>query len=249
MKEIAPLSGGKMTIHLQRHDNHHQGHLTPEGIENARKIAIEKANSILNENTNTNFMVVASDQLFDEREPGFGGLRAKETADVIISVIKDELIKRELHAEHLFGIYDIPVTLSPDLREAGIFSNGFMNHLRSQYPDDNQWSIYYQDTEAKTREAMKAESPLDLAIRMRHLVEKVETVGASFHKAEGKENVPLVVWVVGHGGGLDSYLHQYANVPISELGFPVSGGFTICADSELGVVAEVKGKRYPIKQD
>ena len=84
---------------------------------------------------------------------------------------------------------------------------------------------------------------------MDYLIKTAEMVGASFHKTQGKEHSPLVVWIVGHGGGLDSFLHHYANVPLNELGFALSGGFTLRATPEEGVVAEVKGKKYPLIQD
>ncbi|HSH31771.1 MAG TPA: hypothetical protein VK963_03865 [Candidatus Saccharimonadales bacterium] len=81
------------------------------------------------------------------------------------------------------------------------------------------------------------------------MIKTAEMVGASFHKTPGREHQPLVFWIVGHGGGLDSYLHHYAGVPVEELGFDLSGGFTIRAAPEEGAVAEVKGKAYPIHSD
>ncbi len=247
--EIEPMSGGKMQMHVQRHDAHEQGHLTPEGHEHAKQIATEKVRTYLDENPETHFMVVSSDQVFDDMEPELGGIRAKETADDIVSVIRGSLADRGLPEDHLFGTTEEPVTSSPNLREANIFSNKFMQHLRAQYPDENAWSLYYQDADADTREKMTAESPRDLAMRMDYMVKTAETVGASLHKVPGKEESPLVVWMVGHGGGLDAYLHHYANVPIDQLGFDLSGGFTLRASPNNGVVAEVKGVVYPVKSD
>lgn len=248
-ERIAPMSGGKMEVHFQRHDAHELGHLTPEGHEHARQIAQEKVKQYLDTNPDTHFMVIASDQMLDEREPGVGGIRAQETADEITASITEGLTERGLPADQLFGVDSIPTTSSPTLREAGIFSNGFMKHLRETYPDDNAWALYYQDTDTETRESMSGESPLDLAQRMDYLIKTAEMVGASFHKTPEKADKPLVVWVVGHGGGIDSYLHHYADVPIDQLGFDLSGGFTLRASAENGVVADVKGKEYPIKTD
>lgn len=249
MERMPALSGGLMQMHVQRHDAHEQGHLTAEGHEHARQVAAEKAGQYLDTNPDTHFMVIASDQVFDDMVPGFGGIRAQETADEITGAIGSALVERSLPSDQLFGSDNDPATLSPTLREAGIFSNGFMKHLRDKYPNDNAWSLYYQDTDADTRRSQGAESPLDLATRMDYMIKTAELVGASFHRTPGKEDKPLVVWIIGHGGGLDSYLHHYADVPLDELGFDLSGGFGLHATPEGEVVADVKGKQYPLKTD
>lgn len=246
-EHITPLSNGRIELHVQRHDAHEQGHLTPEGQEHAKETAEKKVKNYLNADSNTHFLVIASDQRFDEREPDLGGQRARETATIITDVIRKELAERQLPAEQLFGHEDQELfTTTQAIREADIFSNDFMKHLRETYPDENAWSLYYQDTDADQRIKMGAESPLHLAQRMDYMIKTAEMVGASFHKTPGKENSPLVLWLVGHGGGLDSYLHHYANVPLNELGFDLSDGFTIHAHPEYGVVANVKGKEYPV---
>lgn len=243
-----PLSGGRIEMHVQRHDAHDKGHLTLEGREHAKQVAQEKVRQYLDQNPETNFMVIASNQVFDDNEPDFGGLRAIETAQEITNAIKEALAERGLPEDQLFGGESIPTTSTPTLREAGIFSTGFMKHLRTKYPDDSAWSLYYQDTDPETRQGMGAESPLDLAKRMDYMIKTAEMAGASFHKTPGKEHQPIMVWMVGHGGGLDSYLHHYANVPIEELGFDLSGGFTLKA-KDGQIVADVKGKEYPIHTD
>lgn len=249
-ERIGPMSDGRMEMHVQRHDMHEQGHLTPEGAEHAREVADDKVWQYLDENPDTHFMLIASDQPFDDREPDIGGVRAHETAAIIADSIRSSLAERGLPEEQLFGYRDEEaLTTSPVIREADIFSNEFMQHLRSEYPGENPWTLYYQDADADARQEMRAESPRDLARRMDYMIKTAEMVGASFHKTPGKEDKPLVVWMVGHGGGLDSYLHHYADVPVEELGFDLSGGFTIRATPEQGVVAEVKGKQYPIKTD
>lgn len=246
-ERIGPMSNGRIEMHVQRHDAHEQGHLTPEGQEHAREVAEEKIRNYLDTNPDTHFMVLASDQVFDEREPDFGGQRARETATIITDGIRKELENRQLPAEQLFGYEDQEsFATSPSIREADIFSNDFMKHLRESYPDENAWSLYYQDTDAEARQGMGAESPLHLAQRMDYMIKVAEMVGSSFHRTPDKEDKPLVVWIVGHGGGLDSYLHHYAGVPLNELGFDLSGGFSLHADPEHGVVADVKGKEYPI---
>lgn len=246
-ERIGPMSDGRIEMHVQRHDAHEQGHLTPEGREHARETAEEKIRQYLDTNPDTHFMVIASDQPFDEREPDFGGLRAHETATIITDSIRKELGDRGLPSEQLFGYADQEsLSTSPTLREAGIFSNDFMRHLREKYPDENQWSIYYQDTDSEIRQQMGAESPLHLAQRMDYMIKVAEMVGSSFHRTPGKEDKPLMIWIVSHGGGLDSYLHHYAGVPLNELGFELSGGFTLHADQDHGVVATVKGKEYSL---
>jgi hypothetical protein len=246
---FGPMSDGRIEMRVQRHDAHERGYLTPEGHEHARLMADENVNKYLDKNPDTNFMVIASDQVFDDAEPDFGGIRAQETADEVTSAIRDALEQRGLPADHLFGSDGVANTSSPALREAGIFSNGFMKHLRDAYPDDNAWTLYYQDTDEQVRQNVGGESPRDLAMRMDYMIKTAEMVGTSFHRTPGKEDQPLVVWIVGHGGGLDSYLHHYANVPLDELGFDLSDGFSIRATEEQGVVAEVKGIQYPIKTD
>ena len=246
-EHLRPMSNGRIELHIQRHDAHEQGHLTLEGREHARAIADGKVESYLDTNPDTHFMVIASDQMFDEREPEVGGLRAHETASIIADSIRTHLLERGLPAEQLFGHSDQEaLTTSPTIREADIFSNDFMQHLRSKYPEENPWSMYYQDSEAETRKSMGAESPRDLAERMDSMIKVAEMVGASFHRTPGKEDKPLVIWMVGHGGGLDSYLHHYARVPLDELGFDLSSGFTLKATPEGSVVAIVKDKEYPI---
>jgi len=248
-ERIAPMSDGRIEMHVQRHDEHDKGHLTPEGHKHAKQTAIEMVNQYLDTNPKTHFMVICSDQVLDETEPEFGGIRARETAEDIIDTVRSALQERGLPADHLFGSDGDPATVSPVLREAGIFSQGFMKHLRENYPDDNAWYLYYQDTDSDTRRAMGGESPADLAKRMDYMIKTAEMVGASLHRSPGKEDSPLLVWIVGHGGGLDSYLHHYADVPIDQLGFDFSGGFTLRASPENGVVADVKGKEYPVRSD
>lgn len=246
-EQLRPMSNGRIEMHVQRHDAHEQGHLTPEGQEHAKEVAEEKVKGYLDKNPDTHFMVIASDQMFDEREPGLGGLRAHETASIVADSIRTELGERHLPEEQLFGFQDEEsLTTSPTIREADIFSNDFMKHLREKYPDENVWTMYYQDADAEARERMGAESPLHLAQRMDYMIKVAEMVGSSFHRAPGKEDKPLVVWIVGHGGGLDSYLHHHAGVPVEELGFDLSGGFTLRANPEGQVVADVKGKEYPL---
>lgn len=248
-EQMPRLSGGLTEVHLQRHDDHVQGHLTPEGHEHAREVALDKAARYLDANPDTHFMIIASDQAFDDREPGFGGIRAHETAEEVTAAVQKTLAERGLPAEQLFSSNTDPVTVNSTLREAGIFSNDFMKHLREQYPEENPWALYYQDTDAEKRQEVGAESPLDLAQRMDYVVKSAEVAGAWFHAIPGNEDKPLLVWMVGHGGGLDSYLHHYAGVPLDELGFGFSGGFSLHASSEHGVVADVKGKEYPVRPD
>lgn len=243
------MSGGLMEVHVQRHDAHEQGHLTPEGHEHALRVAYDKANGYLDANPDTHFMVVASDQVFDDREPNFGGIRAQETADDIKTAIGKVLTERGLSEDHLLGDKTEPTILNSALREAGIFSNNFMQHLREKYPNENSWSMYYQDSDAETRKKLGAESPFDLAQRMDYMIKTAEIVGAMFHNIKGNEDTPFLVWIVGHGGGLDSYLHHYADVPLNELGFDLSNGFSLHASPEHGVVADVKGKEYPVRVD
>jgi broad specificity phosphatase PhoE len=249
-EQIQPMSGGRIEMRVQRHDAHDKGHLTPEGQEHAKEVADEEVERYLDQSPDTHFMIIASDQVLDDREPEFGGIRAHETASIIADSIRSHLSERGLPEDQLFGFSDQdPLTNTPVIREANIFSNDFMQHLRSKYPDDNSWSLYYQDTDAETRRAMGAESPLDLAKRMDYMIKVAEMVGASFHKTPGKEDKPLMIWMVGHGGGIDSYLHHFAGVPIEELGFDLSGGFTLKAAPDGTVVADVKGKEYPIHRD
>lgn len=249
-EQLGPMSNGRIEMHIQRHDDHEQGHLTAAGREHARAVADEKVEAYLDKNPDIHFMVIASDQMIDERDPGMGGRRAHETASIITESIRAHLLDRGLPAEQLFGYSDEEaLTTSPVIREANIFSNDFMQHLRTKYSEDNPWSMYYQDTEAETRRSMGAESPHDLAKRMDYMIKVAEMVGASFHKAPGKEDKPLLIWMVGHGGGLDSFLHHYAGVPLEELGFDLSGGFTLRATQEGVVVADVKGNEYPVQRD
>lgn len=249
-EKLGPMSNGRIEMHVQRHDAHEQGHLTPEGREHAKETADEKVKAYLDGNPDTHFMVIASDQMFDDREPGLGGLRAHETAAIIADSIRTALKERGLPAEQLFGYNDQEaLTTSPILKEADIFSNEFMQHLRTKYPEDNPWTVYYSDSEAETRRKMGAESPADLATRMDYMIKVAEMVGASFHRAPDKEDKPLLIWIVGHGGGLDAYLHHYAGVPLDELGFGLSGGFSLHATPEGQVVADVKGKEYPVRRD
>lgn len=243
------MSGGLTEIHVQRHDDHVQGHITPEGHEHAREIALGKVAAYLDADPSTNFMVVASDQVFDDREPEFGGIRAHETAEEVTAAVRKTLADRGLPADQLFASNTDPVTVNATLREAGIFSNNFMRHLREQYPGENSWNLYYQDTDAEKRKEVGAESPHELARRMDYVVKSAELAGATFHAQPGKEDTPLLVWMVGHGGGLDSYLHHYADVPLEELGFDFSGGFSLHASPDHGVVADVKGKEYPVRPD
>lgn len=251
--EIPPLADGQIVVDVQRHDEHKFGHLTPEGKEHARAIAQEKIRKYLDNNPKTHFMIIASDQILDEREPGFGGIRAKETANEIVQVVKEELEVRGLPSDQLFGHDDTPISMSPNLREAGIFANDFMKFLRESNPDSKPgkiWEMYYQDIYEDKREEMHAESPDDLAKRMDYEFKVGEMVGAAFFRDENNKDCPLTIIFVGHGGGIDKWLHKYAGVPIENLGFPTSGGFLLRARKEDGkLVVEVKGKEYIVNED
>lgn len=249
-ESIPPLAGGNMEIRVQRHDDHIKGHLTPEGKEHAYQEAYATACEALDENPNTHFMVVASDQVLDETEPGLGGIRAQETADEVIKAIRKALQERGLSEEQLFGYDNLksPATSSPVIREADIFNNGFMKKLREKYPNQGPWSLYYEDVEREMREEMGAESAAELAKRMDYMFKVVEMAGASFYRDGANQGVPLKSWIVGHGGGLDAYLRKYANVPLDQVGFPFSGGFTIQARGDK-LVAIVKGNEYEINED
>jgi broad specificity phosphatase PhoE len=245
--KIDPLSKGRIGIMAQRHDEHEQGHLTEKGREHARGVAEDTAKRVLDLEPNVHFMVIASDQVFDEREPGLGGQRARETAAIITTAIQAELKKRNLPPDQLFGDeFDESATISPTIREADIFVNGHMAGLKEQHPRENPWHLYYQDVDADIRIQAGAESPKSLARRMDKMFKQAEMVGASFHRTSGNEQKPLFIWVVGHGGGLDAYLHEYAGVPIEELGFGFSDGFSLLINTEGKMVAHVKGKEYVV---
>lgn len=246
-EKIGPMSNGRMEMRVQRHDAHEQGHLTPEGKEHAAEVAEQVVREYLDKNPDTHFLVINSDQMIDQAEPEFGGRRAQETGELVIGAIRKTLQERGLPAEQLFGFEDQdPSTITPVIREADIFDNGFMKHLRDTYPDDNEWRLYYQDADQDERLERHAESADSLAQRMDYMIKTAEMAASSFHKTPGKEDTPLLVWMVGHGGGLDAYVYKYADVPLEELGFPLSGGFTLRANEKGEVVAEVKGKDYTL---
>jgi hypothetical protein len=242
-----------MEMHIQRHDNHEKGNLTPDGREHARQVALEKVRTYLDKDPRTHFMIVASNQVLDDDMPEIGGMRAIETAEEITKAIKETLAERGLSEDQLFGSDSIPIADSSVLQEAKIFhkpedsDQSFMGYLRTK--EGKPWNLYYQDVEKDMREKMHAESPIDLAKRMDYIIKTTEMIGASFHKNEEKKDTPLVVWMVGHGGGLDAYLHHFANVPVEEVGFDVSGGFSIRTNEKGdGLIAEVKGKEYSIDE-
>src|SRR3990167_1961093 len=150
--QLAPMSNGRMEMRIQRHDAHEAGHLTAEGQEHAKDIAQQTVNEYLDKNTDTHFLIINSDQPWDETEANTGR-RAQETGTIVADTIKAELEKRELPEEQLFGHEDQdPSTVSPVIREADIFDNKFMAHLREKYPDENEWHMYYQDADAQERE-------------------------------------------------------------------------------------------------
>lgn len=260
--EIGPMSDGKMEFRVQRHDNHVEGHLTPKGQEHAREVADETVKSYLDKNPDTHFLVINSDQPHytgvheqedtppyrHKPEEDFGNRRAQETGQIIVGAIKNELAARGLPEEQLFGYDEVdPTTVAPTMREADIFENGFMKHLREVATEKNEeWKLYYQDVDRDLREELGAEPADDLALRMDYTIKSAEMAAASFHRTPGNEDKPLVVWMVGHGGGLDAFLYNYAGVPLEEVGFDVSGGFTLRANEDGQVVAEVKGKDYVV---
>jgi len=260
-EKIGPMSDGRVEMRIQRHDNHVEGRLTPEGQEHAREVAEETVKSYLDNNPDTHFLIINSDQPLDTivheqdtelphlhvPEEDIGGRRAQETGEIVVAAIKNELSERGLPEDQLFGYDETdPTSVVPVMREADIFANGFMGHLRETHPDENEWRLYYQDIDREERKARGAEPAANLALRMDYMIKSAEMVAASFHRAPGKEDTPLLVWMVGHGGGLDAFLYKYAGVPLDELGFPVSGGFTLRANGEGQVVAEVKGKDYVV---
>ncbi|MDR1196846.1 MAG: histidine phosphatase family protein [Candidatus Nomurabacteria bacterium] len=263
MNERAPMSGGRMQMLVQRHDNYsaETGKLTPEGEQHAREQAQAKAKEYLDANPDTHFFVIASDQMFDDgksqvgdgREPvqvdTIDGQRAVETAEIVRSVIAEELSARGLKPEQLLGANEAAVDSSPTLREADIFENGFMQHLRELYPDDPkaQWTAFYQEVHDDKRDEYHAESPSHVAARMDYAIKNIELAAQFFHNDPDKAHSPLVAWIVGHGGGLDSYLNAYFGVPLAEVGFEYSGGFTLGADETGQVFADVKGDRYYYK--
>lgn len=254
---IQPENTKKTEVILQRHDQVQQetegdieaGQLTPEGIDHAHERAAERAAEYLDSDPDTYFLVVASNQAWDEVADT--GHRALQTADIITGEIKSALAARGISDDHLINTTFSPnegVIANPVLKEANIFQNGFFTgDVKPQYESmPAAWQAYYKGLHENERKQRGAESAVDLAQRMDYMMKSARLFDNYFHNLPGMADKKLVVWYVGHGGGIDSYLVHKAGLPPEETGFGFSEGFTLTMGEDGHATTHVKGKDYDV---
>lgn len=252
-----PEDDKKTEIILQRHDQVQQetegdiiaGQLTPEGVEHAHERAAERAKDYLDADPDTYFLVVASNQAWDEEADT--GHRALQTAGIISDEVKKALSERGISDDHLINTGFAPdqkPIANPVLKEANIFQNGFFTgDVKPQYESvPEAWQAYYKGLHEDERMQRGAESAEDLAQRMDYMMKSARVFESYFHNLPDMADKKLVVWYVGHGGGVDSYLVHKAGLPPEETGFGFSEGFTLSVDKDGHATTQVKGKDYEV---
>lgn len=212
------------------------GHLTPEGIQEARDIASERvARAIKEAGSNVDFVVVTSpSQWLDHPELG---RRAVETGEVISDEIKQQLENAGLSEEQLLNITPRingeKVRLSDKVAETGLFQNlDFTNELRKKYGGQNRdfWDAYNADSDREQRKELSVEGAPEAADRTNLLMNILARWAKVRHIEEPHRKT--VIFVVSHHEILEPYAQRVLGAHHDEFAPQYNDGIEIDIDSE-----------------
>lgn len=234
------------------------GHLTPEGIQEARETTRARIDAVLtSDQRDVDFLVVASPTHW-LGNPELGQ-RAVETADVISEEILAKLDELDLSHDQLLKPWtpdnDEPVRQSKKLVEAQMFDNhiDYTAKLREKYNGQGRefWDAFNADVDREERKAVGAEGAPDAANRVRDLIDTVARYGGIYHTSHPDRK--LVVFIVSHHESIEPYAQYALGVPPKmfepsyndaiTIKVDADGvGHTIIADQDIDVSFPAHGK-------
>ncbi|MBI2592580.1 MAG: histidine phosphatase family protein [Candidatus Colwellbacteria bacterium] len=227
------------------------GHLTAEGIEEARKRADERIAAILEEHPETKDFLILNSPTFwldDERL----GQRARETAEIIAGEISKKLKELGLPEGQLLnnsGRFKGNVS-RPDVKlgEGLMFQvPEFAKFLRGQFGGKQPpafWQAFNRDTYREKREELGAEGPDQIATRVNEGVNVAARFAEFYHRQHPGRK--LAVWMVTHGDGLDPFVQRVVGAPEEDFSAGYNEGIGIAVDSSGVTETTIKGKEYKL---
>lgn len=212
------------------------GHLTPEGIKEAKDVAFERVVRAIKEaGSSVDFVVVASpSQWLDHPELG---RRAVETGEIISDEIKSQLRAAGLSEEQLLNITPSidgdRVRLSDKVEETQLFQNmDFTNEMRQKYGGQNRdfWDAYNADADREQRKELGVEGAPEAADRANLLMNILARWARVRHIEEPHRKT--VIFVVSHHEILEPYAQRVLGAHHDEFAPQYNDGIEIDIDSE-----------------
>ena len=238
----------------------------------AAQKAEERIDAILaNDPTRADFLVVSSPTFWLD-EPQFGQ-RARETADIIIEQIKQELTKRGLSQDQILNTHPVPVSnegkvppretrfrtessvsgstakRETSLRESQMFQfPEYAAYLREKYGGQgpNFWKNRNLDTDREKREELGAPSPQQDANDVSMTVAAEARYARLWHQSPDNSGRRLVIWNITHGDGLEPYAQRIIGMDPSDFSAGYNDGFAISVNDQGSAKTIVSGKEFSV---
>lgn len=268
-REASPGSEWQTKIILQRHSRYENGfpqngwanptdeekerlgHLTAEGVAEARDIAKRRiAEALSQAGPNVDFAVVASPTRW-LGHPELGQ-RAIETGETISNEILTQLRKAGLPETQLLNLtksFDGDfVRESTNLVEAQMFDNhiDFADELRAKYGGQNRefWDAYNADADRARRKEVGAEGSPETADRVNQLM-NVLARWAKIRRSE-QPHRKTVIFVVSHHEAIEPYAHHVLGAQQGEFEPQYNDAIEINIDAEGVGRTTIAGKAIEV---
>lgn len=212
------------------------GHLTPEGIAEAREIASDRIARALKEaGPDVDFAVITSPSVWLDH-PDLGQ-RAVETGEIISEEIRRQLEEANLPSEQLLNITPSlegeSVRQSDKVRETGLFQDmEFTNSLREKYGGQGRefWDAYNEDADREHRKESGVEGAPEAADRVNQLM-NVLARWAKMRKIQAPHR-KTVIFVVSHHEIIEPFAQRVLGTTHGEFEPQYNDGVEINIDSE-----------------
>ncbi|MEK7621126.1 MAG: hypothetical protein AAB395_02105 [Patescibacteria group bacterium] len=198
------------------------GTLIPEAAEHVKVQTKESLDNILSslsseERKKIDFLVVAANTKLDTplgEEIKSEHKRAVETAVQVLAGIKKSMNEFELSDSQLLNKTDEPIELSSGrMNDLHMLKDSpeFVEFLKNKYGTGHEfWKAYEDDSERKTREAMGAEGPDDIAKRVGEYMGVLANAMEQYHKQHPDRRV--IVWVESHYDAISPFIKHAAGM-------------------------------------
>lgn len=268
-REASPGSEWQTKVILQRHSRYENGfpqngwanptdeekerlgHLTAEGVAEARDIAKRRiAEALSQAGPNVDFAVVASPTRW-LGHPELGQ-RAIETGETISNEILTQLREAGLPETQLLNLtksFDGDfVRESTNLVEARMFDNhiDFADELRAKYGGQNRefWDAYNADADRARRKEVGAEGSPETADRVNQLM-NVLARWAKIRRSE-QPHRKTVIFVVSHHEAIEPYAHHVLGAQQGEFEPQYNDAIEINIDAEGVGHTTIAGKAIEV---
>lgn len=268
-REASPGSEWQTKVILQRHSRYENGfpqngwanptdeekerlgHLTAEGVAEARDIAKRRiAEALSQAGPNVDFAVVASPTRW-LGHPELGQ-RAIETGETISNEILTQLREAGLPETQLLNLtksFDGDfVRESTNLVEARMFDNhiDFADELRAKYSGQNRefWDAYNADADRARRKEVGAEGSPETADRVNQLM-NVLARWAKIRRSE-QPHRKTVIFVVSHHEAIEPYAHHVLGAQQGEFEPQYNDAIEINIDAEGVGHTTIAGKAIEV---